>query len=81
GGAALREAVARNAAGFAADLSPVIADIRAKGHTSLRAVSAELTARGIQTRRGGVWGVGNVRKLLDKIEVRGIGNLPGVRLL
>jgi DNA invertase Pin-like site-specific DNA recombinase len=64
GGAALRAAVSANAAAFAADLAPVLADIRAAGHTSLRAIAAELTARGIRTRRGGRWGVGNVRLLL-----------------
>lgn len=64
GGAALRAAVSANAATFAADLAPVLADIRAAGHISLRAIAAELTARGIRTRRGGQWGVGNVKGLL-----------------
>jgi DNA invertase Pin-like site-specific DNA recombinase len=63
GGAALRAAVSANAAAFAADLAPVLADIRATGHTSLRAIAGELTSRGIKTRRGGKWGVGNVRRL------------------
>lgn len=53
GGVALRAAVSANAAAFAADLAPVLADIRAAGHTSLRAIAAELTARGIRTRRSG----------------------------
>ncbi|MFC3086248.1 recombinase family protein [Tabrizicola soli] len=66
GGAALRAAVSANAAAFAVDLAPVLADIRAAGHTSLRAIAAELTARGIQTRRGGQWNVGNVRGVLIK---------------
>lgn len=66
GGAALREAVSANAAAFAADLAPVLADIRAAGHTSLRAMAAELTQRGIQTRRGGGWNVGNVKALFDR---------------
>jgi DNA invertase Pin-like site-specific DNA recombinase len=64
GGAALRAAVSENAAAFAADLAPVLADIRAGGHPSLRAIAAELTARGIRTRRGGRWGVGNVNAVL-----------------
>jgi DNA invertase Pin-like site-specific DNA recombinase len=63
GGAALRAAVSANAAAFAADLAPVLADIRAAGHTSLRAMAADLTARGIRTRRGGAWGAGNVHRL------------------
>lgn len=64
GGAALRAAVSANAAVFVADLAPVIADIRDGGQTSLRAIATELTARGIRTRRGGRWGVGNVGQLL-----------------
>jgi DNA invertase Pin-like site-specific DNA recombinase len=67
GGAALRAAVSANAASFAADLAPVLADIQAAGTTSLRAIAAELTARGIRTRRGGGWGVGNVKGLLHKV--------------
>lgn len=66
GGVALRATVSANAATFAADLVPVLADIRATGHTSLRAIAAELTARGIRTRRGGLWNVGNVKGLLQR---------------
>jgi DNA invertase Pin-like site-specific DNA recombinase len=64
GGVALRAAVSANAAAFAADLAPVVADIRAAGHTTLRAIAAELTARRIRTRRGGAWGVGNTMCVL-----------------
>lgn len=60
GGAALRATVSANAAAFAADLAQVVTDIRSAGHTSLRAIAAELTERGIRTRRGGKWGAGNV---------------------
>jgi DNA invertase Pin-like site-specific DNA recombinase len=67
GGAALRAAVSANAAAFAADLAPVIEDVRAQGHTSLRAIAVELTARGIRTRRGGEWNVGNVTGLLNRL--------------
>jgi hypothetical protein len=63
GDVALRAVESANAAAFAQDLAPVLADIRAGGATSLRAIAAELTARGIRTRRGGVWGVGHVRGL------------------
>lgn len=66
GGEALRAAVSANAAAFAADLAPVLADIRAGGHTSLRAVAAELTRRGIRTRRSGTWSPGNVRALVAR---------------
>ena len=67
GGVALRAAVSANAAAFAADLAPVLADIRAAGYVSLRAIAAELTARGIRTRRGGVWNVGNVTGLVIRL--------------
>jgi DNA invertase Pin-like site-specific DNA recombinase len=66
GGAALRATVSANAAAFAADLAPVVADIRAAGHSSLRAIATELSARGIKTRRGGNWGVGNVHNLVRR---------------
>ena len=64
GGAALRAAVSANAAAFAEHLKPVLEDIRAAKHTSLRAIAAGLIARGIRTRRGGRWHVGNVQGLL-----------------
>jgi hypothetical protein len=69
GGAALRAVVSANAAAFAADLAPVLADIRRAGHTSLRAIAAELTARGIKTRRGGRWSVGNAQVLVSRCGV------------
>lgn len=68
GGAALRAAVVRNADEHAKALEPVLRDIQAAGHTSLRAIAAELDARGMLTRRGGKWHVSTVRNLL-----RGIG--------
>lgn len=67
GGVALRAAVSANAAAFAADLAPVIADIRAAGHASLRAIAAELTVGGIRTRRVGQWQVSNVKSLLNRL--------------
>ena len=67
GGTALHKAVAANAAEHAADLAPVIAGIRAAGHSSLRAIAGELTARGMLTRQGGRWHVSNVRNLLKRV--------------
>jgi len=69
GGDALRVAVARNASAFAADLAPVLTDIRAAGHQSLRAIAVELTSRGIMTRRGGAWSVSNVRSLVTRTKL------------
>lgn len=68
GGAALRATVAANAQAHAADLASVLADIRAGGHTSLRAIAAELDRRGMRTRRGGRWQVSNVRALIARAE-------------
>lgn len=68
GGAALRATVAQNADLHAQDLAPVIADIRAMGHCSLRAIAAALNARGMLTRRGGGWHVSNVGNLLKRLE-------------
>ena len=67
GGESLRAAISANAEAFAADLAPVLADIRATGHTSLRAIAAELGARGIRTRRGGRWQVSNVKAMLARL--------------
>lgn len=67
GGAALRHAVGRNADQHAADLAPVIADIRAEGYLSLRAIAEQLSQRGMLTRQGGQWHVSNVRNLLRRL--------------
>ena len=66
GAVALRQAVSGNADRFAEELVPVLADIRAAGHMSLRAIAAELNRRGMRTRRGGQWHVSNVRNLLGR---------------
>ena len=67
GWAALQAAVRKNADAFAADLAPVVTEIRAVGHTSLRGIAVELDARGNRTRRGGRWRVSNVRNLLARL--------------
>jgi hypothetical protein len=70
GTTAIRAAVAANAEAHASDLAPVVADIRAGGATSLRAIAAELSARAMLTRRGGRWHVSTVRNLLDRLGLR-----------
>jgi DNA invertase Pin-like site-specific DNA recombinase len=51
----------------AADLRPLIAAIQAGGATSLRAIAAELTRRGIPTPRGtGAWRAMQVRRVLER---------------
>lgn len=67
GAVALRAAVSANAAAYAQDLAQVVADIRASGATSLRAVATELNARGMMTRRGGEWRASNVRNLVRRL--------------
>jgi DNA invertase Pin-like site-specific DNA recombinase len=52
GGDALRHAVTANADAFARDLAPTVRGLQDAGHTTLRALAAELNARGIRTRRG-----------------------------
>jgi DNA invertase Pin-like site-specific DNA recombinase len=52
------------AATFAANVLPVIEQIRAGG-ASLRQIAAELNARGIKTARGGKWHAMTVRNILS----------------
>ncbi|GIZ51094.1 recombinase family protein [Noviherbaspirillum aridicola] len=81
GAAALKQARKGNAAGirvirtktdaYATDLRPVIDALEAEGITSLGAIAAALTERGIRTRRGGQWHKSTVRNLLKKISAAG----------
>jgi hypothetical protein len=66
-GAVLRETVSLNADAHARALAPVVEAIRAEGHSSLRSIADQLTARGMMTRRGGQWHVSSVRNLLGRI--------------
>jgi DNA invertase Pin-like site-specific DNA recombinase len=67
GGAALREAVSRNADAHARDLAPVLKELKAKGVTSLRGIAAALNERGMLTQRDGRWWVSNVWNLLARL--------------
>jgi hypothetical protein len=40
---------------FAANVLPIVKQIRASGVTSLRAIAKALNARGVATARGGIW--------------------------
>jgi hypothetical protein len=53
-----RHATTIKAAARSADLAPAIADIRAGGAISLRAIARELDGRGITAPRGGTWSAG-----------------------
>ena len=62
---AARKVLEGRAAARAADLAPVVAEIKASGRTSLRAIAAELDARGIPAPRGGNWTAPAVMRLLS----------------
>ena len=50
----------------AADIMPIVADIRAGGITTLKGIAAELNARGILTARHGAWYPSTVKRLLAR---------------
>jgi hypothetical protein len=58
---------ARIAADRAADLAPVIGELRASGATSLRAISDGLNARGIPAARGGKWSAVQVDRAISRL--------------
>jgi hypothetical protein len=61
----------RIASEHAATLAPIIAEIRAAGATSLRAIVAELTKRGIPTARGtGSWSASQVARVMSRNKSR-----------
>jgi DNA invertase Pin-like site-specific DNA recombinase len=61
-----REVLVRQADQFAANVLPVIEDIRRQGAKSLREITAQLTARGVRTARGGEWSTSAVRNILAR---------------
>lgn len=71
GNAAACGAVRAGAAERAADLAPIIADIRAAGALSLPAIARELNDRGIVTARGGKWHPSSVKNILARLSARG----------
>lgn len=54
------------AAARAADLAPIVTEIRAGGASSLREIAAGLNARGIQAASGGQWSATQVSRLLSR---------------
>src|SRR5262249_82207 len=61
-----RQARSTKAAARAADLAPVITEIRAAGGNSLRAIAFALNKRLIPAPLGGAWGAAQVRDLLRR---------------
>ena len=51
----------------AAELAPVIGDLRSEGVTSLGGLARALTERGIPAARGGAWSPMQVKRVLDRL--------------
>jgi DNA invertase Pin-like site-specific DNA recombinase len=51
---------------FAANVKPIIAQIRSSGATSLRQVASALQARGVPTARGGTWTAAQVMNVMRR---------------
>lgn len=51
----------------AADIKPVLLDIRAGGHTSMQQIADELNSRAILTPRGSEWQSGSVHVLMTRL--------------
>jgi polysaccharide deacetylase 2 family uncharacterized protein YibQ len=61
-------------------LAPVIAEIRANGARTLRAIADELNARGIQAVRADKWGTSSVSRLRARIDrLKGIAPARGLK--
>jgi DNA invertase Pin-like site-specific DNA recombinase len=63
-----RSAAVRSAAAdrHAANVLPIVDEIRRGGATSLRQVAAALTARGLRTPRGGAWTAAAGKNVVDR---------------
>jgi hypothetical protein len=65
--AASKAALNKRADARAADIAPVIAELRATGATSLRAIATGLNEKGIPTSRGsGEWSAVQVARVLRR---------------
>jgi DNA invertase Pin-like site-specific DNA recombinase len=63
--AALRSSKAKRRA---ADIRPIVEDIRASGAVSLRQIAMALNERHIKTARGGEWSAVQVQRVLNRAE-------------
>jgi DNA invertase Pin-like site-specific DNA recombinase len=61
-----QEVIQRAADAFAANVSPVIEQVKATGATSYAAIAEALNARGLRSARGGAWHSTTVRNLLAR---------------
>lgn len=67
-GQALATRHKKEAGAFARTLVPVIAEIRSEGHTTVRAVTEALNARGIPSRESGRWHLRSTALLLRRLQ-------------
>ena len=67
-GKALAAKSIEEADAFAARMAPVLADLKAEGVTTVRALADELNRRSLPTARGGAWHPMTVHRLLKRIE-------------
>jgi DNA invertase Pin-like site-specific DNA recombinase len=51
---------------FAANVRPIIEQIRASGVQSLRGIARALAARGVKTARGGQWNAAQVADIINR---------------
>ena len=68
GNAEAMEAIKAKAQRRAENLRAIVADVTAQGVAGVRAIAAELNARGILTPRGGSWHATSVVRLLERLE-------------
>jgi DNA invertase Pin-like site-specific DNA recombinase len=61
----------REAERYAANVLPIIEEVRRAGARTLRDIAAALTARGVRTPRGGEWTAIAVKRVLDRAPAAG----------
>jgi len=57
----------KTAQDFAHSLAETIADIKQAGHTTVRAITAELNRRGVPSARGGTWSSRTTHRMLGRL--------------
>jgi hypothetical protein len=62
------EAMQARANAKAADLTPIIRELKATGKTSLRAIAAGLNEAGIPTARGREWSSSQIMRILERLD-------------
>ena len=61
---------------FALTLAPVIAEIRADGHSTVRTITDALNMRGILSREGGRWHLRSTNLLLSRLNKNWTSKVP-----